>query len=129
TRFGFAADAAPAGAPASLSGPAKKILFFTKSSGFQHSVIQRPAGDPSKLAYAEQILTYLGAKNGFEVTCSKDGSLFTPAYLDSFDALCFYTTGDLRKDSSNPNKPGPDGKKSNSTEPGMGDAGKAALLD
>ena len=99
--------------------PTKKILFFTKSSGFQHSAITRSAADPTKLAYAEKILTDLGAKNGFEVTCSKDGSLFTPAYLDQFDALCFYTTGDLTKDSH----------KLSSREPGMGDAGKAAFLD
>src|SRR5438105_4955219 len=58
------------------TGAPKKILYFTKSSGFQHSVITRSADDPNKLAYSEQILTDLGAKHGFEVTCSKDGNLF-----------------------------------------------------
>ncbi len=115
--------------------PTKRILFFTKSSGFQHSVIKRPDADPAKLAYAEQILTDLGAKNGFEVTCSKDGSLFTPEYLAKFDGLVFYTTGDLTKDSDKYSmKAGPDGKKNVpdqiiSREPGMGDAGKKAFLD
>ena len=124
SRMSFAADA-----------PVKKILFFTKSSGFQHSVIARSATDPNKLAYAEQILTDLGAKNGFDVTCSKDGSLFTPEYLAGFDGLVFYTTEDLRKDSPKYSmKAGPDGKKNVpdkliSKEPGMGDAGKAAFLD
>src|SRR4051812_12187811 len=60
----------------SEAGPRKKVLFFTKSSGFQHSVITRPAQDPNKLAFAEQILTDFGAKNGFDVTCSKDGTIF-----------------------------------------------------
>lgn len=115
--------------------PSKKVLFFTKSSGFQHSVITRPATDPTKLAYAEQILTDLGAKNGYTVTCSKDGSLFTPEYLAGFDTLVFYTTGDLTKDSDKYSvKAGADGKKNVqdqviSKEPGMGDAGKAAFLD
>jgi type 1 glutamine amidotransferase len=83
---------------ASSSSP-KKVLFFTKSAGFQHSVITRPADDPNKLAYAEGILTDLGAKHGFEVTCSKDGRIFTPQNLKSFDVFVFYTTGDLTTDS------------------------------
>lgn len=117
-------------------GPRKKILFFTKSSGFQHSPITRPADNPSKLAYAEQILTDLGAKHGFDVTCSKDGSLFTPAYLDSFDAFAFYTTGDLTQDSDKyatkkgpGGKPVPDESKLLWKEPGMGEAGKKAFLE
>jgi uncharacterized protein len=122
----------------------KKILFFTKSAGFQHSAITRKSTD--KLAFAEQLLTDFGAKNGFEVTCSKDGSLFTPEYLAKFDALAFYTTGDLRKDSDKykmvpkldaDGKPVKDDKGKNIMEngellykePGMGDAGKAAFLD
>lgn len=119
---------------ADATGPTKKILFFTKSAGFQHSVIAREPKDPEKLAYAEQILSDLGAKNGFEVTVSKDGSLFTPEYLAKFDALVFYTTGDLTKDSDKyTQKKGPDGKNVNdklySTEKGMGETGKAAFLD
>ena len=38
----------------------KKILYFTKSSGFQHSVVQRPNGE---LAYSEKILVELGKKH------------------------------------------------------------------
>ncbi len=80
-------------------GPKKNVLFFTKSSGFQHSVITRDGANPQKLAYAEQILTDLGAKNGFEVTCSKDGNVFAPGSIEQFDLFCFYTTGDLTQDS------------------------------
>ena len=77
----------------------KKVLFLTKSAGFQHSVITRNADDPSKLAYAEQILTDLAAPHGYDVICSKDGSIFTPEMIANTDVFVFYTTGDLTKDS------------------------------
>ena len=60
----------------SLAAAAKKILFFSKSSDFEHSVIKRKAGHP---AYAEQVLKELGAKHGFDFTFSKDGRLNLPA--------------------------------------------------
>jgi type 1 glutamine amidotransferase len=72
--------------------PRKKILFFTKSSGFPHSVVTRKNGE---LAHAERLLTEFGGKAGYDVTCTKDGSIFTPDQLKAFDAVAFYTTGDL----------------------------------
>ena len=77
----FAADA-----------PKRKILFFTKSSAFEHSVISWKKGQPS---HAEKVLTELGAKNNWEFTFSKDGSKFGKDYLAQFDAVFFYTTGNL----------------------------------
>jgi type 1 glutamine amidotransferase len=68
------------------------VLYFTKSSGFEHSVIKWVDGQPS---YSEKILTTLGAKHGIEFTFSKDGSLFTADYLAQFHVLLFYTSGDL----------------------------------
>ncbi len=70
----------------------KKVLFFTKSSGFQHSVITRKDG---KLSLAERILTELGKEHGFEVVASKDGRLFDPDKIGQWDAFAFETTGDL----------------------------------
>lgn len=70
----------------------KKVLFFTKSSGFQHSVITRK-GD--KLSLAERVLTELGKEHGFEVVASKDGRLFDPDKIGEWDAFAFETTGDL----------------------------------
>ncbi len=93
--------------------PARKILFFSKSSGFEHSVISYKNGQPS---HAEKILTELGAKNGWQFTFSKDGSLFSPEYLKQFDALFFYTTGDLTTEGTD-------------KQPPMSAAGKQALLD
>jgi uncharacterized protein len=73
-------------------GSAKKILFFTKSSGFQHSVITRKVG---KLSLAERILTEVGKEHGFEVVASKDGREFDPDRIGQWDAFAFETTGDL----------------------------------
>ena len=72
----------------------KKILFFTKSSGFEHSVIKRK-GDA--LSHAEAILTKIGEPAGFEVVCSKDGGMFESDKIGQFDAFVFETTGDLTK--------------------------------
>src|SRR5215207_4434564 len=118
------------------AAPRKKLLFFTKSSGFQHTVITRPKEDPSKLAYAEQILTDLGAKHGFDVTCSKDGTIFSPENIAKFDVFAFYTTMDLTKDSDKyDTMKGPDGKnvpdpsKLLHHEPAMPPGAKEAFLD
>ena len=108
TCVSFAGAAAPT---------AKKVLFFTKSSGFEHSAIKRIAGNPS---FAMQVLNELGAKHRIEFTESKDGSLFTPEYLAQFDAFLFYTSGDLTL-AKNDEKQG-DGN------PPMTAAGKAAFL-
>jgi len=95
------------------AAPKKKILFFTKSSGFEHSVISWKNGQPG---YAEKVLLKLGEKNGWEFTFSKDGSKFSKDYLSQFDAVFFYTTGDLCS-------PGTD------KQPPMTPEGKQALLE
>lgn len=77
---------------APVAQPKRKILFFSKSSGFEHSVISYKNGQPS---HAEKVLQELGNKNGWEFTFSKDGSIITPEGLKPFDAVFFYTTGDL----------------------------------
>jgi len=102
-----------AAAPAASPPPPKHVLYVTKSSGYEHSVVKRHAGAPS---WSEQVLAELGPAHGVAFTFSKDGSLFTPAYLAQFDAIMFYTSGDLLA-------PGTDG------QPPMTPAGKQALLD
>lgn len=97
---------------AARNAPKRRILVFTRSQGFEHSVVKRTDG---KLSYAEQMLTDWGGTHGFEVTCTKDGSVFTPEELAKYDAYFFYTTGDLTK-------PAKDGS------PPMTPQGKQALL-
>ena len=74
------------------ASPKRRVLFFTKSSGYQHSSIKRNGGE---LSHAERVLTDLGTSHGFEVTATKDGSVFTADNLKSYDVIFFYTTGDL----------------------------------
>src|SRR2546423_14007902 len=85
----FATGAIPRGWTRAADNKTRKVLFFTKSSGFQHSVITRK-GD--ELGHAEKILRQWGKENGFDVTATKDGSIFTPEKLADFDVIAFYTT-------------------------------------
>jgi uncharacterized protein len=80
----------------------KKVLFFSKSSGFEHDMIKERDGQMSKAA---KILQELGASNNIEFTFTKDGSLFTPENIAKYDAFFFYTTGDLTEAGSDKNPP------------------------
>jgi len=97
----------------SASAAPLRVLYFTKSAGYEHSAIKRTDGKPS---YSENVLTKLGEKNEIEFTFSKDGSLFSPEYLARFDAVMFYTSGDL-------SSIGTDG------QPAITEAGQKALYD
>ncbi len=101
------------GSLATEQGCPKRVLFFTKSAGFQHSVIARKDG---KLGLAEQILTEVAKEHGFEVVASKDGRLFNPDKIGQWDAFAFETTGDLTQVGTD-------------KEPPMSKDGKLALLD
>jgi len=108
----------------------RKLLFFTKSSGFEHSTIKRKS--PDVLSHAERIVTDLGAKHNFEVTCTKDGRIFTSEKLSDFDAFMFYTTGDLTEPGTDKNPPmSADGKQAflNSIKAGKGFVGTHSAAD
>ena len=94
------------------AGENKKVLFYTRSAGFEHSVVKR---NGSGLSHAERVLVDLGKKHGFDVTCTKDGSVFDKDY-EKYDAFIFYTTEDLTK-------PGGD------NEPPMSEQGKKNFLE
>jgi hypothetical protein len=77
--------------------PLARILYFTYSAGYRHDV----------LPLSRTILTQLGSNSGaFEVTATEDLSEFSTENLKRYDAVMFYTSGELP----------------------MGDAQKAALL-
>jgi uncharacterized protein len=67
----------------------KKLLYFTRSAGFVHSVVDRGG---KELAFSEKILVDLGQKNGFDVLCSQDPDVFDRD-LAAYDAIAFFTSG------------------------------------
>ena len=75
-----------------------KVLYFTRSTGYEHSVVKR---DGDRLSYSERILTDLGKEHGVVVDCTKDGRVFD-GDLDQYDAIAFYNCG-------NPDEPAIDG--------------------
>ena len=106
--------ARPAGrALAAASAAPKRVLFFTKSSGFPHPVVTRKGDEP---AHAERILTEIGKAHGFDVVASKDGRMFDPDAIGQWDAFVFETTGDLTKEGTD-------------KQPPMSSAGEKAFYD
>jgi len=113
-RAGVAVAGLTLAAGAATFEPKKRsVLFYSKSTKYEHAVIKR---NGKELSFAEKILADLGPKHGIDFTFSKDGSLFSPDYVATFDAFCFYTC-------DNQMTVGIDGY------PAMTTAGKIALLD
>lgn len=106
------ASAFPLGWARAASNKKQKILYFTRSVGFQHSPVARKDGE---LSFSEKLLVEEGKKHDVEVVCSKDGTIFD-GDLDQFDCFAFYTCGDLTKPSID-------------KAPPMSLAGKKRLLD
>ena len=94
--------------------PPRRLLFFNRSTGFQHSVVEVKDGKP---CYAETILQPICKEHHWELVSTKDGDVFTPENIASFDAFLFYTTGDLT-----------DPKATDGSKP-MSQEGKQTLLD
>jgi type 1 glutamine amidotransferase len=75
-----------------------RILMYTRSQGFQHSVVKRP--NPGEPSLAERIVTDLGAKHNIEVVCEKDGRVFESDDFPMFDGFYFETQGNLMAEKS-----------------------------
>ncbi len=69
-----------------------RVLFFTHSAGFVHPVVKRV--EAGKIALAERELTE-AAGDHFEIVASQDCGMLAPEQLAGFDAVLFYTTGEL----------------------------------
>src|ERR1700752_1853829 len=65
--------------------PRHRVLYLTHSAGFKHAV----------LPLSEQIFKEIGQQSGFDVTPTDDCSLISKAGLKDYDAVAFYTTGEL----------------------------------
>lgn len=80
----------------------KSVLFFTKSSGFEHQVIKVVNGEPS---IAEKALREIAAKHNFDLTASKDGRIFDSQEFHDFAGVVFFTTGVLTEEGNDKNPP------------------------
>ena len=67
----------------------QKILYYTRSTGYEHTAVRRENGG---LSVSDKALIALGKRAGFEVTCTKDGRFFD-GDLDQYDAFAFYSCG------------------------------------
>src|SRR5260370_13421002 len=73
------------GAPPADPAANKRVLYITLSAGFHHQVVPLSAN----------ILKDIGQQNGFDVTATDDVSVITTDGLKPYDAIAFYTTGEL----------------------------------
>ena len=74
---------------ASQKPQVRKLLYLTQSAGFKHGV----------LAVSQDVVRELGRSSGaFEATVTEDCSLLTAENLRNYDAVFFYTTGELPMD-------------------------------
>jgi hypothetical protein len=105
-------SAVPCGWTPPSAGKRQRLLYFTKTVGFEHSAVRRAEG---ALSHSEQVLIEMGRQAGFDVECAKDGRVFD-GDLDRFDAIAFYTLGDLTRREHSPSEP-------------MSEAGKQRLLE
>jgi type 1 glutamine amidotransferase len=100
----------PFGWVARAEAPRRRILMMTRSAGYEHDVVKR--GKENELSLAERIVTELGKKHNFDVTCTKDGREFLPETVGKYDAFLFETTEDLTKEGGDKQPPmPPEGKK------------------
>ena len=83
------------------SGDAKKILFFSRSQGFEHSPIKF---DDKGDCLAARKLQELAKEFGYEVVSTKDGKVFD-SDLSQYASFVFYTTGDLDKEGGDGQNP------------------------
>jgi hypothetical protein len=79
--------------------------MYTRSQGFQHSVVKR--GPQNGLSLAERIVTDMAKEHGFEVNCTKDGRELLPETIGKYDGFLFETQGDLTKDGTDGQPPMP----------------------
>lgn len=77
-----------------------KVLFFSKSSGYEHDVVKR--ADKTR-SLSEAVLTEIGRVHGFDIMVTKDGRVFE-SDLAPYEAFLFFTSGNLT-DSGTDNKP------------------------
>ena len=78
--------------------PRKRVLFFTKSSGYEHPVAYRNGAFP---CFLETEMLQFGSDHEIDFDFCKDGSIFSADEIAKYDAFVFYTSGDLTQQPRN----------------------------
>jgi len=78
-----------------LAGAANegKVLYFTRSAAGEHAVVKHLGAEPGVSGKA---MIEMGRIRGFAVECTNDGRVFE-GDLSGYDAIAFYTSGDLTR--------------------------------
>jgi len=84
----------------------KRVLYFTRSAGYEHSVVHR---NGNRLSHSEKVLTEMGHWAGYEVECTQDGTVFD-GDLDRYDVIASFASGDLTSAAGNGKPMTPTGK-------------------
>jgi type 1 glutamine amidotransferase len=92
-RDGHAAEGQPNTKP--------RVLFFSKSSGYEHDVVKRT---DKKESLSEATMAEIGRAHGFDVMVTKDGRVFD-SDLAQYDVFFFFTTGNLTEPGHDSNPP------------------------
>lgn len=100
--------------PSAFAEEPIRVLFLSKSSGFEHDIIKR--GEDGSLSPAERTLVEWGKENNFIVVPTKDAGMISAPVLEQFDVVMFYTTGDLTQ-------------RGNDNNPQMTDEGRHELIE
>jgi len=98
---------AMAGALAANTADGPRVLFLSKSAGFEHSVVKVENGAP---CHVETIIDPLVTGAGGTLTSTKDGGVLSADNLANYDVVVMYTTEDLCKSDTGDQTPaaGPD---------------------
>lgn len=72
-----------------------RVLFLSKSAGFEHSSIRLRDGEEG---HVQKVLIDLAMQNGAELTVTKDAGSINKENLKNYDLVIFYTTGDLTEE-------------------------------
>ena len=103
----------------SSGGEPPRVLFLSKSSGYEHTSIAH-AGEGK--SHVEGVLEKLAAEHSFKLISTKDASLIRAEELANLDVVVFYTTGDLTRPGTGKGLFGGDG------QPPMSASGVADLM-
>ena len=79
-----------------------RVLFLSKSAGFEHSAIKTQDDGSNHVA---RTLQKIAGDKGFALVATKDASMINAATLKDFDVVIFYTTGVLTEPGTDKHPP------------------------